>query len=270
MPSARAGTWGDLGPRILTGIALLLTGGGALWAGGWWFAALIALAAGAMIWELVRMLCGPAAGRLALALGAGAALVMLLAAPGAGLGAIAPALGGGALLLAGGALISCRRGSWFLYAPLILLGGFSLLKIRADLGLSWLIWLIAVVVMTDIAGYFVGRLLGGPKFWPAISPKKTWSGTLGGWLGAALIGWLMASRLDLSPAFAIIGSVLVSFVSQLGDIAESAIKRSIPVKDSSSLLPGHGGVLDRFDGMIAAATAALALVWWLGRVYGVS
>ncbi len=269
MPPEQAGIWGDLAPRIMTGLGLLGIGGAAIWAGGWWFAALVALAAAAMIWELVRMLCGPAAGGLAPGLGAASALLMLAVA--AWPDVPWPALGGtAALCLAGAALISCRRGTWLLYAPLVLLGGISLLMIRAELGLGWLIWLIAVVVMTDIAGYFVGRILGGPKFWPAISPKKTWSGTAGGWIGAALTGWLMARNLDLGPVLAIMGSVIVSFVSQMGDIAESAIKRSIPVKDSSGLLPGHGGVLDRFDGMIAAAIAALVLAWWLGRVYGVS
>jgi phosphatidate cytidylyltransferase len=113
-------------------------------------------------------------------------------------------------------------------------------------------WLLFVVIVTDVAGYFAGRMLGGPKFWPRVSPKKTWSGTIAGWIGAALVGWIFGALYNGGP-YVIYISVAVALGSQLGDIAESAIKRHVGVKDSSSLIPGHGGLLDRFDGMLGAA-----------------
>ncbi len=105
-----------------------------------------------------------------------------------------------------------------------------------------------------MAGYFAGRLLGGPKFWPRISPKKTWSGTLAGWALAAAVGWGMARHagIDAAPLLAALSAV-TAFAAQMGDIGESWIKRRMGVKDSSGLLPGHGGVMDRFDGMTGAS-----------------
>lgn len=107
------------------------------------------------------------------------------------------------------------------------------------------------MVLTDCAGYFAGRSIGGAKFWPSISPKKTWAGTVAGWIAAGAFGAYMMETLE-SGLWLIGLSVAVSFASQMGDISQSAIKRSSGVKDSSSLIPGHGGVWDRFDGMLAA------------------
>ena len=115
-----------------------------------------------------------------------------------------------------------------------------------------------VVVVTDVAGYFAGRIIGGPKFWPAVSPKKTWAGTTAGWLAAAVVGVVFGIGSGVMGTL-VLASVLLSFASQLGDIAESAIKRRVGVKDSSTLIPGHGGLLDRFDGMLGAALALLLL-----------
>jgi phosphatidate cytidylyltransferase len=127
-----------------------------------------------------------------------------------------------------------------------------LIALRDDFGIIWMAWLLIVVIVTDVAGYFAGRILGGPKFWPAVSPKKTWSGTIAGWFGAALVGAVFAGL--YGGGITVVGvSVAVAFASQLGDIAESAIKRHVGVKDSSNLIPGHGGLLDRFDGMLGAA-----------------
>ncbi|MDB2407938.1 phosphatidate cytidylyltransferase, partial [Jannaschia sp.] len=121
-----------------------------------------------------------------------------------------------------------------------------------EFGLLWMLWLIAVVVISDVAGYFAGRMIGGPKFWPKISPKKTWSGTVAGWIGAALVGWIWA--VWLNAGWETIGiSVALAMMAQMGDIAESAVKRKMDVKDSSNLLPGHGGLFDRFDAMLGAA-----------------
>ena len=107
-------------------------------------------------------------------------------------------------------------------------------------------------------GYFAGRSLGGPKFWPAISPKKTWSGTVAGWVGAALVGLGFVVFTGAGWGLIVL-SPLVSFAGQMGDIAESWIKRRTGVKDSSRLIPGHGGVLDRFDALIGAVVLVMLL-----------
>ena len=99
---------------------------------------------------------------------------------------------------------------------------------------------------------FAGRIFGGPKFWPRFSPKKTWSGTVAGWIAAAGIG-LIFLRISTAGIDLLWISALLAFASQLGDIAESAIKRQAGVKDSSNLIPGHGGLMDRFDGLLGAA-----------------
>jgi phosphatidate cytidylyltransferase len=111
-------------------------------------------------------------------------------------------------------------------------------------------------------GYFAGRILGGPKFWPAISPKKTWSGTIAGWIGAAILGlgFVLAGQGTL---WLVVLSPLVAFAGQMGDIVESWLKRRVGAKDSSALIPGHGGVLDRFD----ALTGAMVLVMLLTRIF---
>ena len=117
-------------------------------------------------------------------------------------------------------------------------------------------WLLVVVVVVDVAGYFAGKVFGGPKFWPKVSPKKTWSGTAAGWVGAAVVG-LCYMIFAGGGVVAITVSIAAAMAAQMGDIAESAIKRKVGVKDSSNLIPGHGGLLDRFDGMLGAALLLL-------------
>jgi phosphatidate cytidylyltransferase len=133
--------------------------------------------------------------------------------------------------------------------------------LRADeVGLIAVLWLFAVVWSTDIAAFYCGRAFGGPLLWPAISPKKTWSGATGGTLAAIVAGCAVvyAAGIALHPAHALV-ALVVSIASQAGDLFESAIKRRFHVKDASQLIPGHGGVMDRLDGFVAAATVALAI-----------
>ena len=130
-------------------------------------------------------------------------------------------------------------------------------------------WLVGIVVVTDVAGYFAGRRLGGPKFWPRVSPKKTWSGTAAGWVGAGIVGGLFAINSGVWVAV-FLASIFLSFASQMGDIAESAIKRKMGVKDSSALIPGHGGVLDRFDGMLGASVGFLVIEFAFGFPWVIS
>jgi len=137
-----------------------------------------------------------------------------------------------------------------LFAPLIL-------RRDAELGFAAMAFLFAVVWATDIAAYFAGRAIGGPKLWPAVSPKKTWAGAVGGALGGVAAGALAVRLLGLSvPAMLLIVACFLSAVAQAGDLLESALKRHFGAKDAGSIIPGHGGLMDRLDGFLTAAAAA--------------
>lgn len=135
-----------------------------------------------------------------------------------------------------------------------------LLRGDSRLGLSAIIMLFAVVWATDILAYFAGRLIGGPKLWPRVSPNKTWSGSLGGVAGAVLAVMAVAVGFGLTniPALAAL-AVLLSAVSQGGDLFESSVKRHFGVKHAGGAIPGHGGFMDRLDGFLAAALAAVII-----------
>jgi phosphatidate cytidylyltransferase len=130
--------------------------------------------------------------------------------------------------------------------------------------LSWawfeiVFWLMVVTWATDIFAYFAGRSIGGPKLAPKISPNKTWAGLLGGMAGAAVVGALAAWLLGIGQPFVWLGAPM-GLLAQLGDLYESRVKRRLGVKDSGALLPGHGGVLDRLDGLLPVALATLLVL----------
>ena len=159
-------------------------------------------------------------------------------------------------LCAGGGLTGRWGAEGVLFSGLAL---FSLLAIRTGSdGLLFAFFLMFVVWATDIFAYFTGRALGGPKLWERVSPKKTWSGALGGLIFATISGTGVAA---LANAQGLLGwatvAIVLSVVSQAGDLLESAIKRRFDVKDSSRLIPGHGGIMDRIDGLVAAAIFAV-------------
>lgn len=142
------------------------------------------------------------------------------------------------------------------------------LRTVPGIGLSIILWLLAVVWATDIMAYFVGRGVGGPKLAPAISPGKTWSGLCGGMAGAAVIGAVMAmvtGPFRVLPSIAL--AAVLAVVAQIGDLAESSLKRQAGVKDSGGLIPGHGGLFDRIDGLLFAAPL-LALVAMIATTQG--
>ncbi|MDX1780890.1 MAG: phosphatidate cytidylyltransferase [Thalassovita sp.] len=238
--------WNDLAPRVGSALVMVAVGGVATWAGGMVFLVMIAALAGVMIWELMRMLA-PENGAVRVWMGLLCAGVMA-ATPHLPPQALLPVLL--APVLVGMSSVKAHRWIWLGYAPLVMLGTFGALSLR-ETGLTWVIWLAAVVAASDIAGYFAGRLLGGPKFWPRVSPKKTWSGTVAGWVAAALVGAAFMTFASAGPGLVVV-SVIMAFAGQLGDVAESAVKRRAGVKDSSALIPGHGGFLDRFDAMLGA------------------
>lgn len=220
--------WSDLAPRTLSAIAMIVIAGIATWAGGIWFVAMLVGISGAMLWELHRMMH--------------------------------------ATLEQGQ-----DRFRFFLYAAAIIAAACFFIYVRLyGGGLQATVQLFAIVVITDVLGYFAGKTLGGPKFWPRISPKKTWSGTIAGWLGAATLG-IAVTRFEttdivhsfhLETVATMLFFIALSFASQMGDIVESSYKRRYGIKDSSNLIPGHGGFMDRFDGMVGIGTlgAIVALV----------
>lgn len=128
-----------------------------------------------------------------------------------------------------------------------------------------LFWLVGLVWATDVGAFFAGRTLKGPKLWPRISPNKTWAGMVGGLIAAALVGAGFARQAEPASLWQVVLlSAVLSFVAQAGDFFESGVKRRFGAKDSSGLIPGHGGLLDRVDGLLAAAVA-LAFLAWLGK-----
>jgi phosphatidate cytidylyltransferase len=136
----------------------------------------------------------------------------------------------------------------------------ALLFLREQpLGFLLTLWTLVIVWATDIGAYFAGRRIGGAKLAPAISPNKTWAGLIGGMIAAGIVGALIAYAAHLPMMARWLGAPL-AVVAQLGDLAESAMKRRAGVKDSGKILPGHGGLLDRIDGMLPVAIVVAALV----------
>lgn len=260
---AGPGRWSDLGVRMASGAGMAVLGALAVMMGGVWFQMLTVFVTAVMVWELWMMIepGKPTPGMLLAALCASVlsgqlsgdgnwVLMLFLVAP-----------------IAGALMLRRERGTFLAFALGIEVAGWGLVTFRAEYGFQWLLWLILVVICTDVFGYVAGRALGGPKFWPKVSPKKTWSGTSAGWLAAGLVGFVFAFMTH-SPWHLIWISTLLSFASQMGDIAESALKRRMKVKDSSTLIPGHGGLFDRFDAMLGASLFML-LASVLGFIPGV-
>jgi phosphatidate cytidylyltransferase len=138
--------------------------------------------------------------------------------------------------------------------------GLILIRSGGPTGLAAVIFIMLVVWATDIVAYFGGRAIGGPKLWPRVSPNKTWSGGICGLAAALLVGIAMSGYLFGEPRFGdILVAAILSVFSQAGDFLESGVKRRFGAKDSGNLIPGHGGVLDRVDGLFGAAAIALLL-----------
>ena len=152
--------------------------------------------------------------------------------------------------------------------PYVVFGSIALLWVRGvdEDGLGLLIYLLFAVWATDIGAYAAGRTIGGPKLAPRISPKKTWAGLIGGMISAALFGAGVAFVFGAErPGFAALLAAVLAVISQAGDLFESGIKRHFNVKDSGRLIPGHGGLLDRVDGLIVAAPVFALFHAFLGK-----
>lgn len=250
--------------RVISAVILALAVLALTFIGGVAFRLLAAGIAAAMFYEWAAMSRTPANALLQRMLAVLLALVLLAMAVGAEAGTVLLLAGAGVAVAAvAGLLLGVGRSgaAGFAYAAL---AGISLGFLRGDdfSGLSAILFLFATVWATDILAYFVGRAVGGPKLAPSISPGKTWSGAIGGTIGGVMAGLAAAVMLG-QPAGGWVAAValLLSVVSQIGDLFESAVKRRHGVKDSGTLIPGHGGVLDRVDGLVAAAFALYVIGW---------
>lgn len=220
------------------------------------FAVLVVLVALVVSWEWGRLVHGTEASAVVAVQIVTAVLAGVLAAAGlVGLALLALPIGGilAALLSLGRNSIFSALGVFYAGLPTV-----ALIWLRSDvsLGLLAVIFLVLVVVTADSAGFVAGRLFGRAKLWPAVSPNKTWAGLLGAVAASAVVGSLFWFAIPDASAvrLAATGGVL-ALVAQAGDLAESALKRRFGAKDSGTLIPGHGGVMDRVDGLVAAAAA---------------
>lgn len=253
----------NLQQRVLSGIVLIVVALALTWAGGVWYRLLAALISGAVLYEWLEMTARterPSNRWLAIGL---LAILLILLVTGGSVTFLVMALVG-AIIVTGAHAVRFEAGFWptagLAYAGLL---GIALSALRGSdaTGLSATLFLFAVVWATDILAYFVGRAVGGPKLAPSISPGKTWSGAIGGTVAALIAGFIVAAVFgsQLGPVGLGLLVLVLSVVSQAGDLLESAIKRRFGAKDSSQLIPGHGGVMDRVDGL-ATASFALFLV----------
>ena len=243
----------DLWPRVAAAVAMGSVAVAATWIGGFLFAAFWWLASIVVLWEWQRLVGGErlivarvVAGAVALALAALSALHDSIA------GVVAALILGAAAVgwIAGG-----REGIWaaagVLYAG-ALVASVGLLRVSPSFGMASILWLFAVVWGADIAAYFAGRLIGGPRLWPRVSPGKTWAGAIVGAFAGAVLGLMLGAWTNRLAALFWLG-LATAIVSELGDLFESALKRRFGVKDSSGLIPGHGGLMDRLDAFTSAS-----------------
>ncbi len=258
----------NLSTRIIAAAVLIPLAVAIAYAGGWFWAALVTAVAIGLYVEWL-MVVGCAADKRVVATG-----IVALAVAGLclAIGRIDVALAVLAVGLVAVFLITPAQRNWsaagFCYAAVAEVASV-LLRLDPVKGFIALIFLLVIVWVTDSGGYFAGRGIGGPKLWPRVSPKKTWAGALGGFVASLAVAGIFAV-LDLGkigPLLMISG--VLSVVSQLGDLFESAVKRRFGVKDSSQIIPGHGGLLDRLDGFVAAVAVAALFGFLRGGADGV-
>jgi phosphatidate cytidylyltransferase len=254
--------------RIAAALVLAPAAIAIAWAGGWFWSVLVTLAAIGLYVEWLMIIGAAQTARVV------AAGIIALAVSGAclALGRLDISLAALAFGLAGVTLLSTVSPGWaamgFCYAAAAEFAAV-LLRLDAAAGFVALIMVLLIVWVTDIGGYFAGRGIGGPKLWPRVSPKKTWAGAIGGFIASLAIAAVFASfGVGKMGPLLLLGAVL-SIASQLGDLFESAVKRRFGVKDSSQIIPGHGGLLDRLDGFVAAIVLAALIGILRGGVDGV-
>lgn len=222
--------------------------------GGWFWAVLVTLGAIGLFVEWLMVTCA----ERNVAVTASGIIALVLATPFLAVGRVEAAL---VVLGLGLVAIVARSSSriWviagYLYAAAAQLASV-VVRLEATEGFSALILVMLVVWATDIGGYFAGRGIGGPKLWPRVSPKKTWAGAIGGFAASLVVAIAFAALGHGRPLALLVVAATLSIAAQLGDLLESAVKRRFGVKDSSHIIPGHGGVMDRLDGYVAAIVLA--------------
>lgn len=254
----------NLGIRAASALVLAPLAVLAIWAGSLWFLAIILAAIVLLAREWAAM---SAPGRRDLIAG-GVAMAIMAATITAHTGAMSPAL---VVLVFGAAAVALyarRLGQEGVDAAygVLYLGWPALLLIwlrdgDSGVGLSWTILVFVVAWASDVMAFLVGSLIGGPKLWPRYSPNKTWSGFVGGLIAGSVAGWLVATCLPLGlpdPAWGFALGLAGALATMAGDLWESALKRRFGVKDAGGLIPGHGGLLDRVDGLMFAAVVMAA------------
>ena len=253
--------------RILSSLVLAPMAIGAAYFGGLTFAVFWLIAASCVLWEWDTLVCAKeknpvlTIGAVALA---GSAFLLVLGRTASAIALIVLGMLGAATLGPKSRRVWCVAG--VLYAGALMVAPVLLRRDMA-LGFAAIMFLFLVVWLTDIVAYFCGRAIGGPKLMPRVSPKKTWSGAVGGTIGGMAGGVAVASYAGIQGLAAVaVVATLLSIASQAGDLLESAIKRHFDAKDASTLIPGHGGVMDRVDGFVVAAVAAAAIGIWRGGV----
>jgi phosphatidate cytidylyltransferase len=263
-PEPRRRFGSDLKPRIAAAAVMGALALATAWVGGFIFVAFWWLAAVVVLWEWQRLVGGVrlaervALGGLFIAIGALFALHNSILGVVAGL-----VIGAGAV----GWIAGRRAGTWagvgVLYAG-ALVASVTLLRLSPSYGLAAILWVFAVVWGADVAAYFAGRTIRGPKLWPSVSPGKTWSGAIVGALAGAVLGLILAAWTNrVMPLFWL--GLATAIVAALGDLFESALKRRFGVKDSSGLIPGHGGLMDRLDAFVAASVFAAVVAGFNSR-----
>ncbi len=262
-PTASSRT--ELRLRVMSGLVMVAAALLTLWFGGWPFAALW-IAAGfvaGMEWSRILHPDEPELSHMA----RGAPAILTGVAAAIGWGEAVPPLVIACILPQFLSATDRRLGALgIVYASAIAVAPI-LVRAEPGIGLALIAWCFAVVWATDVAAYFTGRALGGPKLWPSVSPKKTWSGAIGGALAgivaAVIVAWI-ARRVGGEWPFSLVLTALLALVAsaagQLGDLAESALKRRFGVKDSGSIIPGHGGVLDRLDAFVVVVSLVAVIV----------
>jgi phosphatidate cytidylyltransferase len=258
-----ARAWGarlgeDFGTRLLSGLVMGAVAALFTWWGVTPFSILVVLGALIVSWEWGRLVHGREADLvIAVHVVAAGASAVLAAVGQVGLALLALPIG--AILAT---VLSIGRNSAFSALGVFYAGlpAIALIWLRSDpkLGLLAVVYLVVIVIAADTAAFLAGRLLGGPRLWPSVSPNKTWAGLIGALIAGSVVGalfWFVVpggSAVWLGAAGA-----LLALVAQGGDLVESALKRRFGAKDASSLIPGHGGVMDRVDGLVAAASVVL-------------
>ena len=254
--------------RIAVAAVLIPFAVATAWAGGWLWSTLVTLAAIGLFVEWLAIV-GLAGVTRVMVPGVAALAVAGICLAVNRLDAALVVLGVG---LAAVAAIAPERRNWtaagFLYAAAAQIASV-LLRLDPVKGFAALMFVLLIVWVTDSGGYFAGRGIGGPKLWPRVSPKKTWAGAAGGFAASLAVacGFAAFDLGRIGPLLMLSGAL--SVVSQLGDLFESAVKRRFDVKDSSHIIPGHGGLMDRLDGFVAAVVVAALFGFLRGGADGV-